>query len=130
MAPRRACDLVLVCCFPVGAAFAQAELQVLRGSRGAPGDQFGFSVDADGDHILVGAPNHDGVGIAYAFARDDQGTTTTRDDVWAETCTLSARDSDPGDFFGGVLEFDGRLAVLSSILDDQAGNDAGAAYLF
>jgi len=127
---RRACALLVVCCFPAGALFAQAELQTLRGRRDTPGDQFGYSLAAARDYVLVGAPDHRGAGAVYAFDRDDQGTATTKDDVWTQTCKLLASDLGPGDFFGGAVELDGRLAILSSPLNDEAGNAAGAAYVF
>ena len=53
--------LLIVCplSFFVSVPFAQVELQVLRSSDGAPGDQFGFSLDTDGVHLLVGAASPD-----------------------------------------------------------------------
>ncbi|QDT24177.1 Calx-beta domain protein [Gimesia chilikensis] len=47
-------------------------------------DQFGSSVAIDGDIMVVGAPqNDDSIGVAYVYARNQQGTPLDQsDDTW------------------------------------------------
>lgn len=68
--------------YPVGAVYVfenvggvLSEVQVLEAADGADGDQFGFSIDVDGDHLLVGAPSamiggNTHQGAAYLFTHD------------------------------------------------------------
>ena len=105
---------------------AWTETAKLTASDGAPGDAFGFAVDVDGDVALVGAwlddDNGNDSGSAYAFERIEG--------VWNETAKLSAPDFGPFDFFGDSVSVSGATAVVSAIRDDDAGNNAGAAYVF
>jgi hypothetical protein len=60
-------------------------------------------------------------GAAYVF---DRVAT-----VWTRTTKLLASDSDPGDQFGYSVDISGRI-VIGAHLDDDRGNNAGAAYAF
>lgn len=90
-------------------------------------DWFGRSVDVDGDVAVVGAPGDDEGGInagaAYVFRR--QGGN------WVEVQKLTA-EADAGQFdeFGVDVAVERDLIVVGAPNDDDAGNDAGAVYLF
>jgi hypothetical protein len=89
---------------------------------GAAEDQFGCSVDVDGDKALIGAGGDDDNGInsgsAYVFTR--YGTT------WTQEAKLHASDGAAYDEFGFV-SLDGNTAVIGA----PSKNDyIGAAYVF
>lgn len=88
--------------------------------------RFGYSVDLDGDGLLVGAPKakgrRDNSGAAYLF---------TFNKVWELSQKLQSSDGDNGDEFGGDVALDGASAVISARLE-QPNNlaRAGSAYHF
>lgn len=89
------------------------------------GDRFGFSIGIDATRTVVGA-DREGVagsqaGAAYVF--DRVGGT------WSQTTKLLASDSAVGDQFGYSVDIAGRM-VVGAHLDDDRGNNAGAAYAF
>jgi len=88
-------------------------------------DHFGWSVDVDGDRIVVGATdNGDGVGTAYVFDGPWTATTTA-------SATLLADDGVIGDGFGEDVAVSGDTVLVGAPLDDNAnGADKGAAYVF
>lgn len=121
--------------FDVGAAYVYVrngdewiEHVKLRASDLAYGDGFGYSVDLEGDTIMVGAPfeDHDGIGSAgavYVFNRDS--------DVWVETAKLTAADASPGDMFGRGVCLDGNTLLVSAPVDNHFDKiDAGSVYVF
>lgn len=89
-------------------------------------DNFGWSVALEGNVILVGARNWDGVlgdvGTGYVFAK--QGT------AWNEIHTLSPMGRKGGSRSGWTLALseDGRTAMLGSPGDNGAITGSGAAY--
>ena len=98
----------------------------LRASDGAKDDWFGHDVSIDGNYAIVGAvlDNHDGAyrGSAYIFRRDGSN--------WIQQTKLVAEDGQAGDEFGGSVSIRGNYAVIGAIGNDDAGEDAGAAYIF
>ncbi|MEM1114971.1 MAG: T9SS type A sorting domain-containing protein [Bacteroidota bacterium] len=85
------------------------------------GDGFGWSVDLSDTHVAVGAYGRDGGrGAAYVF---DAATG-------ALARTFTAPDADAGDNLGIGVALDGDRLVAGAPFDDQAGDDAGAAYVF
>ena len=89
-------------------------------------DFFGDSVAIDGDRIVAGAPEHDGVasaaGQVYVFSRASG--------IWNLETTLTASDAGLGDFFGDTVALEGnRLAVAATGQDDQ-GSGTGAVYVY
>ena len=104
----------------------------LTASDPADDDEFGYSVDVDGDTIVVGArqADHDpGVvgdtGAVYVFTKPDTG--------WAdgnETAKLTAYSPVARDEFGISVAVDGETILVGAHQDDHNGADAGAAYLF
>jgi hypothetical protein len=106
------------------------EIDKLTASDGADLDFFGESVAINGDKVVVGAPgepsNNEGgrtSGAAYIFEQDAQG-------VWTEVQKLTPSDADLDDKFGFSVGISGTTVVISSVLDDENGEEAGAAYIF
>ena len=98
----------------------------LRASDGAGEDLFGRDVSIDGNYAVVGAVLDDNNGInrgsAYVFRRDGSN--------WIQQAKLVAEDGQAGDEFGGSVCIKGNYAVIGAIANDDAGEDAGAAYIF
>ena len=89
-------------------------------------DYFGISVAIDGDTALVGAhrtsePLAD-CGTVYVFERTGEN--------WNQTAKLTAPDPDSFAYFGFSVGISGNTAIIGAIRDDEAGIDAGAAYIF
>lgn len=107
-------------------AFAQCQLSRLTGSDADGGDEFGFAASITTDYLIVGAPRNDDTAIdsgsAYVFRRS--GT------AWLEKTKLLSPDPALNDFFGAAVAIDGDYAVVSAVLDDEAGSNAGALYVF
>jgi hypothetical protein len=112
-----------------GGPNAWGEVAKLTANDPSDGDEFGFSVDIDGDTIVVGAhwdTNTGGAdaGAAYVFARGGIP-------AWREVAILLADDGDDGDEFGVSVALDGDTVLVGARRDDSATwVDAGAAYLF
>jgi hypothetical protein len=104
-----------------------SQQQKLVASDGAADDRFGWSVDVDGDTILVGKESWDFFapppGAAYVFTRDSAG-------LWSEQQKLTAFDGEAGDYFGESLAVSGDTVVIGAYGDDDMGTDAGAVYVF
>lgn len=86
------------------------------------GDQFGWSVNIQGDEALVGAVQRaSGTGAVYRFLRGTSG--------WVEDAIVLASDASTGDSYGWSLARDGEVvAVGASGAPSPAGN-SGAAYV-
>jgi FG-GAP repeat len=101
------------------------EQQKLTPSDGAPSAGFGFSVALHADTALIGAYGEDmgaGPGSAYVFVR--AGTT------WVEQQKLTASDGASGDGIGWSVSLRGDTALVGAKGDDDAGAEAGSAYVF
>ena len=94
-------------------------------------DQFGFSVDTDGNTIIVGAPGEDtganNAGAAYVFTKDFL--------TWSQRSVLRADDKQQGDRFGYSVALDGYVAAVGAPgedIEDTEADDANtdAAYMF
>jgi hypothetical protein len=109
----------------VAAPFAGVP-QKRAASDGADADDFGISVDLDGDDAIVGAWRHDlatsSEGAAYVFARDRGG--------WIQAAKLTASDAEEGDFFGFDVGIEAGTALVGAFGEDGAGSLRGAAYVF
>ena len=102
------------------------EQATLIASDGMRADYFGISVAIDGDTVLVGAhrtnqPLAD-CGSVYVFERTGEN--------WNQTAKLIAPDPDSFAYFGFSVGIDGDTAIVGATREDEAGNDAGAAYIF
>lgn len=106
---------------------AQTEVAKLVASDAGSHDKFGFSLDLDGDTLVIGAPSHystpTGPGSVYFFLRDG-GT-------WNEMSEIFASDGLLGDEFGHAVSLDGdTLLVGAPFVEDEEGAFMGAAYVF
>ena len=108
-----------------GNAWAQA--QKLTAFDGAPFDGFGHRVAISDDIIVVGAPFHNSgavaSGAAYVFVPDNVGG-------WLMAAQLTASDGGVVDEFGWSVAIDDDLIVVGARWDDEAGANAGAAYVY
>ena len=85
---------------------------------------FSWSVGISGNTAIVGARSANGAkfgtGAAYVF---DATTGEQR-------FKLTASDGEIRDVFGETVAISGNTAIVGASLDDEAGTNAGAAYLF
>ena len=100
----------------------------LTASGGVMGDEFGYAVAVSGDVVVVGARQPSPAempGLVYVFERPAGG--------WAdmtETARLTASDGAANDNFGAAVDIDGTTIVVGAYLDDDAGDNSGAAFVF
>jgi len=88
--------------------------------------QFGKSVAADGDVLVVGAFGDSGfIGAAYVFYRDQGGP-----DNWGQVAKLSASDGAASDFFGRDVSVSGNYAIIGAYGNDDVASSSGSAYIF
>jgi hypothetical protein len=101
----------------------------LAAADAKPGDQFGHSVAASEDHIVVGAPGDKergfAAGSAYIFGRNPESGTG-----WRQVAKIFAGDAVPGRQFGQSIAISGDLLVVGSQLDDDSARSPGSAYVF
>ena len=92
------------------------------------GDRFGFSVDIDGDTIVIGSRGDDddgtNAGSAYVYQRDDVGS----DFVFRQK--LLASQGRLRDQFGFDVAIEDNAIVVGIRLDDNGGSNAGSAEYF
>ncbi|GAH13390.1 unnamed protein product, partial [marine sediment metagenome] len=95
-------------------------------SDGSAGDIFGRSVSIDGDYVVIGAnlddDNGKDSGAAYIFKRS--GST------WIQEAKLLASDGRASDRFGFSVSINGTTAIIGADLNDNKGENSGAAYIF
>ena len=118
---------------PGGGWVATSTAAKLTASDGKHDDQFGRSVAVDGDTVVIGAQQDDGLrGSAYVFT----------DAI--ETAKLAASDRDANDYFGSSVAVRGGTIVVGAYAanvdvcdpdesdDDDCDEDprSGAAYVF
>lgn len=108
-----------------------AQAQAASETRLAPNDpaaaaRFGSAAALSSDRAVVGAPGADGAasgsGAAYVFRYD--GT------AWRQEGKLTASDGQEFDLFGRSVAIAGELIVVGANGNDEAGGNAGAAYVF
>jgi len=98
----------------------------LDGDAGAGRSGFGHSISVSDGTVMVGNP-YDGDlgnygGAVYVFRETDGG--------WNRVAKLTATDTEAGDSFGGSVAVQHDTVVIGALGDDDAGNDAGAVYVF
>lgn len=91
------------------------------------GDEFGWSVDIDGDYIIIGADVEDtngtDAGSTYLFKRDSDANVT-------QIAKLQSNDIEAGDDFGRSVAISGDYIIVGADQEDTNGSNAGSAYLF
>lgn len=109
-------------------AFAEALVPSSLEGGGEFEPAFGSAVAFDGTTVLIGAPYESGEvinsGAAYVFQRDE----ATND--WIGLAKLKAPTPDLEDQFGAAVAISGATAAVGAFDDDEAGENAGAVYLF
>lgn len=101
------------------------EEQRLTPSDGAGEDQFGYDVALDGDLAVVGSNRHGIVpdaGAVYVYRRNGG--------AWAEQQKLTGHDSAAYDRLGTRVDVDAGHVVAHAPLDDDAGSNSGAVFVF
>jgi len=98
-------------------------------SDGVAAEEYGLSVDMDGDYAIVGSnqknPAGQNLGSAYILFRDKSG-----DNNWGQIIELTPPASSPGDNFGASVAISGGVAAVGApLFDDQFGNQ-GVVFLF
>ena len=101
-----------------------AQLKKFSHCDASSADRLGASVALGAGVAIVGLPQSDSLGSNSGSARIFD--TSTGQDV----IELLPSDGAAQDGFGSVLSIEGRLAVVTSPLDDDAGAGSGSAYLF
>ncbi len=118
------------------------KIQTNTGSDG--GDNFGFSLDADGDLLVIGAINED---ADDATSQTDRGGSNNSGAVyvWRYNAVsnqydleqkIKAQETDGSsdvqgnDQFGRAVAISGETIVVGQELEDDGGNNAGAAYVY
>jgi len=98
----------------------------LTASDASAGDRFGLAVALSNDVAVIGAAfDKDGgfySGSVYVYRFD--GAT------WVQEAKLTAANAKPNDLFGLSVAVSGDRVVVGAPLDDDRGNDAGAAYVY
>ncbi len=96
------------------------------GSDLAALDEFGSSVDIDGNTVAVGAPMHDvagsDAGAVYVFIRSGG--------VWSEQGKLVGDDTGALDTFGASVSLSGDTLLVGAPDHSTSTTQAGAAYVF
>lgn|GEM_PF-2161075 len=132
------------CLAALGVSCDDFEQAYLKASNTDASDYFGYAVDIDGDWIVVGAQQEDGLpgshgsevntalssGAAYVFHR--VGGT------WEQVAYLKASNSEQNDEFGSAVAISGTRIVVGAPYEDSATSDpdnnsalsSGAAYVF
>jgi hypothetical protein len=103
------------------------ELSKLLPADVAGGDEFGVSVAADGDAVIVGSWRNEVSGMlqhgsAYVYRFD--GTD------WQPETNLLAWDGAAYDRFGRSVAISGNTVVVGAHFDDDAGSKSGSAHVF
>lgn len=112
-----------------GSWFQATKLTANDAGDGDDRDGLGYSVALAGDRVLAGAiraetPVSPDAGAAYVFERAPDGT-------WTQAAKLTAADGAISDDFGASVALAGdRALVGASDEDNEAGFEAGSAYVF
>ena len=110
------------------AAQRYTETQKLNASDAAIRDGFGYSTSVSSDIALIGAPFNDDTGSASGSAYLFERNAATG--AWIEAQKLTASDASSGASFGYSVSIAGDVALVGAVWDDEAGLNAGSAYVF
>ncbi|HSH01857.1 MAG TPA: hypothetical protein VLL52_05000, partial [Anaerolineae bacterium] len=99
----------------------------MMASNGAAADNFGYDVAVAGDWMVVAADEDDNkngntAGAAYVYIYSDT--------QWIEHTIITATDGGANDYFGTSVAIYSDTIVVGARLDDEAGTNAGAAYVY
>lgn len=107
-----------------------APLRKVINPTGAAFDEFGTSVDIDGEQMIVGDPmrdisGRDAQGAAYLFQRNRNGT-----EQWGLTKEIVAPAGLAGDWFGWDVTISGDVVAVGAPYDDLVSGGRGAVFIF
>jgi hypothetical protein len=85
-------------------------------------DEFGVTLELQGETLVVGSPFYNNHGAAYVFA----GSGTQ----WVALTRLTASNAGAGDRFGNNVGLLGDTIVVGAPFEDSSGTDSGSVYLF
>ena len=94
--------------------------QTMKWTGESEGDYFGYSVDIDGDTVVIGTDTGTDTNSVYVYERDG--------DTWSAPYLLTSGFVD--DYFGRSVSVGGDWLIVGAAGDDQAANNAGAAYVY
>ncbi|MBN1481751.1 T9SS C-terminal target domain-containing protein [candidate division KSB1 bacterium] len=98
----------------------------LLASDGSEDELFGYSVDIDGDYLIVGCPWDDDAGeksgAAYIYKLEEG--------AWIEHAKLRAADASEDDRFGIGVQIYAETVAVGAFFDDVVDNRSGSAYIF
>ena len=104
-----------------------AKIAKISASDAEVNDNFGFSLDIDGENILIGAPNEDesgeNSGAIYLYKLDENDSVVEIEKV------LSSNAND-GDNFGASVALDGSYFIVGAHKEDTTLEDSGSIYAF
>ncbi len=111
--------------FVLSVVFSQIHAQEFKitASNGSNFDEFGASVDVDGDYALVGAPlTGNFAESAYVFKRN--GST------WIEEAIVHSSLSSSFDEFATQVAISGSFILIGAPGEDSKGDGSGSAFVF
>lgn len=102
------------------------QIDKLKASDAAQGDNFGYSVSLFNTRLLIGSTGDDdngsSSGSAYIFDKINS--------VWQQSNKLIALDGASGDGFGRSVSLSNNRALIGAYRDDDGGSSSGSAYVF
>ncbi|WP_395377360.1 hypothetical protein [Marinicella sp. W31] len=102
------------------------QTQIFTAHDAKPGDAFGQSIALTENHLIIGAPRNDALGVdsgaAYIYQREN--------DTWRYQTKITASDGAAGDLFGISVAVDGNTVLVGADLHDAKAEDAGAVYVY
>ena len=109
---------------------ACTEVSKLTASDAEKSDHFGQTLAVNGTMALIGAPNHDHMGMGAAGAAYIFDLTTC-EATCTETRKLTASDAQPSERFGQTVALSGTTAVVSKQSERENGvASVGSIYVF
>ncbi len=121
-----------------GGGASWTQMAFLKASNPGLSDAFGWSVDMDGDTIVVGAPQEDSDATGVDGDQNDNGERDSgaayvfvgNGASWAQQAYLKAANTDADDEFGNAVAVYGNSIVVGAWLEAAGGYGTGAAYTF
>ncbi len=93
---------------------------------GVAAEEYGVSVDIDGDYAIVGSNGAgQNTGSAYILSRDQNGSN-----AWGQIIELSAPGLIPGDNFGASVAISGGVAAVGAPMFNDQFSNQGVVFLF
>lgn len=111
---------------PAGGWTNMTQTAKLTASDAASGDLFGYAVAADGDTVVIGAPQNPGSGKAYVFVQPAGGWKDTTQNAELTGSDLKYEHTS----LGQAVDVKGNIIVAGAGGQINATNAPGAAYVY